>query len=54
MGAPGILGPLIRAEVGDTIQIHFKNNAKHPHSLHPHGVFYDKASEGAEHDDGSG
>lgn len=50
----GILGPLIRAEVGDTIQIHFKNNARHPHSLHPHGVFYDKASEGAEYDDGSG
>jgi len=50
----GILGPMIRAEVGDTIEIHFKNNAKHPHSLHPHGVFYDKASEGAEYDDGSG
>ncbi len=48
----GILGPMIRAEVGDTIQVHFKNNARHPHSLHPHGVFYDKQSEGADYDDG--
>src|SRR5262245_11854237 len=50
----GILGPMVRAEVGDTIQIVFKNNARHPHTLHPHGVFYDKSSEGADYDDGSG
>jgi hephaestin len=50
----GLLGPLIRAEVGDTIYVVFKNNAKHPHSLHPHGVSYDKASEGAQYDDGTG
>jgi FtsP/CotA-like multicopper oxidase with cupredoxin domain len=50
----GILGPMIRAEVGDTIQVVFRNNATHPHSLHPHGVFYDKASEGAEYEDGTG
>jgi FtsP/CotA-like multicopper oxidase with cupredoxin domain len=50
----GILGPMIRAEVGDTIQVIFRNNAKYPHSVHPHGVFYDKASEGARYDDGSG
>jgi FtsP/CotA-like multicopper oxidase with cupredoxin domain len=50
----GILGPLIRAEVGDTIKVVFKNNAKHPHTLHPHGVFYEKESEGAEYDDGTG
>jgi hephaestin len=50
----GILGPMIRAEVGDTIQITFKNNATHPHSMHPHGVIYDKASEGAQYDDGTG
>ena len=47
----GILGPLIRAEVGDTIKVIFRNNAQHPHSLHPHGVFYEKASEGAQYDD---
>ena len=43
----GILGPLIRAEVGDTIVVVYQNNAPFPSSLHPHGVFYDKDSEGA-------
>ena len=43
----GILGPLVRAEVGDTIKIVFRNNVSFPVSLHPHGVFYDKNSEGA-------
>ncbi|MGH9369536.1 MAG: multicopper oxidase domain-containing protein [Thermoanaerobaculia bacterium] len=50
----GMLGPLIRAEVGDTIRVVFKNNGKRPFSLHPHGVLYDKESEGAEYDDGTG
>ena len=35
----GILGPLLRGEVGDTIQVVFKNNASRPYSMHPHGVF---------------
>lgn len=48
----GLLGPLLHAEVGDTIKIVFKNNGSHPYSLHPHGVFYEKASEGAPYDDG--
>jgi hypothetical protein len=43
----GILGPVIRAEVGDTIVVDFLNRSKRPHSIHPHGVRYDKASEGA-------
>jgi FtsP/CotA-like multicopper oxidase with cupredoxin domain len=43
----GLLGPILRAEVGDTIKVFFKNNASHPYSMHPHGVFYDKASEGS-------
>jgi FtsP/CotA-like multicopper oxidase with cupredoxin domain len=47
----GILGPLIRAEVGDTIKFVFKNNASHPFSVHPHGVFYAKDSEGAGYQD---
>ncbi|HTE44310.1 MAG TPA: multicopper oxidase domain-containing protein [Gemmatimonadaceae bacterium] len=42
----GILGPLIRAEVGDTIKVVLRNNATRPYSLHPHGVFYRKDSEG--------
>jgi len=48
----GILGPLIRAEVGDTIKVVFKNNAHHPYSIHPHGLLYLKASEGAPYEDG--
>jgi FtsP/CotA-like multicopper oxidase with cupredoxin domain len=48
----GYLGPLVRAEVGDTIKIVFKNNLTFPASLHPHGVFYEKASEGAPYGDG--
>ena len=43
----GMLGPVIRAEVGDTIEIVFRNNAAQPYSMHPHGVFYEKDSEGA-------
>ena len=49
----GILGPILRAEVGDTIKIVFKNNATRPYSMHPHGVFYDKDSEGSPYDDGT-
>ena len=49
----GILGPVLRAEVGDTIRVIFKNNATRPYSMHPHGVFYEKGSEGSVYDDGS-
>lgn len=51
----GILGPVLRAEVGDTIKVVFRNNGTHPYSMHPHGVFYDKDSEGVAYDgNGSG
>ena len=43
----GILGPVLRAEVGDTIKVIFRNNATRPYSMHPHGVFYAKESEGS-------
>ncbi len=49
----GTLGPVIRAVVGDTIVVNFKNNTLFPASLHPHGVFYDKANEGAPYNDGT-
>ena len=49
----GMLGPLIRAEVGDTIRVVFKNNASRPYSMHPHGVLYEKAAEGAAYQDGT-
>ena len=49
----GFLGPLIRAEVGDTIKIVFRNNARFPAAVHPHGVLYKKDSEGALYNDGA-
>ena len=49
----GLVGPVLRAEVGDTIKVVFKNNATRPYSMHPHGVFYAKESEGTGYDDGS-
>ncbi|KAI8883010.1 Cupredoxin [Backusella circina FSU 941] len=36
--ALGIIGPIIRAEAGDRIEITFLNKAKYPHSLHPHAI----------------
>lgn len=44
----GILGPQLRAVVGDTLKIHFLNKTDRPLSMHPHGVMYDKDSEGAD------
>jgi hephaestin len=49
----GLLGPVIRAEVGDSIRIVFRNNATRPFSVHPHGVIYNKDSEGAPYADGT-
>jgi manganese oxidase len=48
----GMLGPVIRAEVGDTIIVTFRNNCSFPASIHPHGVFYDKKDEGSPYNDG--
>jgi manganese oxidase len=49
----GLLGPVIRAEVGDTIKVVFRNTCPFPASVHPHGVFYEKDSEGAPYNDGT-
>jgi manganese oxidase len=43
----GILGPIIRAEVGDEVVVDFLNRARVAHSMHPHGLRYDKNNEGA-------
>lgn len=43
----GILGPIIRAEVGDEVVVHFLNRTQRSHNIHPHGLRYDKNSEGA-------
>ena len=45
-----IPGPLIRAQVGDQLRIHFKNldTLRHePHSMHFHGVHYKPPSDGS-------
>lgn len=49
----GILGPVLRAEVGDTIRVVLRNHATRPYSLHPHGVFYAKNAEGMAYLDGT-
>jgi FtsP/CotA-like multicopper oxidase with cupredoxin domain len=47
------LGPTLYAEVGDTIEVVFRNDTPFPANMHPHGVSYDKANEGAPYDDGT-
>lgn len=43
-----MLGPIIRAEVGDTVIVHFRNNAPSgSYGMHPHGFRYTKNNEGA-------
>jgi manganese oxidase len=49
----GFLGPVIQAEVGDTIVVHFRNNTPFRTGMHPHGVRYAKSSEGALYSDGT-
>jgi manganese oxidase len=43
----GILGPIIRAEVGDEIIVDFLNRSRDGHDMHPHGLRYDKRDEGS-------
>ena len=46
----GVPGPLIRARVGDTINVHFKNlepAGGSSHSMHFHGVRYPPSSDGS-------
>jgi FtsP/CotA-like multicopper oxidase with cupredoxin domain len=50
----GILGPLIRAEVGDSIRVVFRNNTHLSVTMHPHGLEYKKDAEGAGYNDGTG
>lgn len=43
----GILGPVLRGVVGETLAVTFLNRTPQPLSMHPHGVLYDKDNEGA-------
>jgi hypothetical protein len=45
-------GPVIKAEVGDTLLVTFANKADKVYSILPHGVLYDKASDAAPNIDG--
>ncbi|XP_061082766.1 coagulation factor V [Conger conger] len=49
----GLLGPVIKAEVDQTIMVVFRNLATRPYSLHAHGVSYSKQMEGLKYDDDS-
>jgi manganese oxidase len=49
----GLMGPILYAEVGDTIKVVFRNHATHAFGMHPHGVEYTKDSEGADYNDGT-
>ncbi|XP_012498312.1 PREDICTED: LOW QUALITY PROTEIN: ceruloplasmin-like [Propithecus coquereli] len=43
----GILGPVIKAEVGQIIRVTFYNNASLPLSMQPRGLRYSKSNEGS-------
>uniref|UniRef100_M4A5L1 Coagulation factor VIII-like n=1 Tax=Xiphophorus maculatus TaxID=8083 RepID=M4A5L1_XIPMA len=47
----GIQGPVIVAQAGERVVIHFKNLASQPYSISPVGITYWKQSEGAGYDD---
>ncbi|GIL67814.1 hypothetical protein Vafri_21091 [Volvox africanus] len=49
----GLLGPILRAEVGDTMKVVFRNRARVSVTVHPHGLRYTKANEGSPYADGS-
>jgi hephaestin len=53
----GVMGPALRAAVGDTLKVTFKNmlpkDGGASVSMHPHGVLYDKSSEGSPYADGA-
>ncbi|XP_068181094.1 coagulation factor VIII isoform X2 [Antennarius striatus] len=50
----GILGPVIVAQAGERVVVHFKNLASQPYSISPVGITYWKQSEGVGYDDSTG
>ena len=40
----GLLGPVLRAAVGDSLRVTLRNRTPAPATVHPHGVLYAKAS----------
>jgi FtsP/CotA-like multicopper oxidase with cupredoxin domain len=47
LGPPSIPGPLLQAQTGDTIVVHFRNETGVPVTMHPHGIFYTHDMDGA-------
>jgi FtsP/CotA-like multicopper oxidase with cupredoxin domain len=47
MGPASIPGPLLEAEVGDTVVVHFENSLPVPVTMHPHGIHYTAEMDGA-------
>ncbi|XP_056456329.1 coagulation factor VIII [Gadus chalcogrammus] len=50
----GLQGPVIRAQAGDRLVVHFKNLASESFSISPVGITYWKQSEGAGYEDSTG
>lgn len=50
----GILGPVLRGTTGEYLAVTFLNRSWRPLSMHPHGVKYDKDSEGTFYKSDSG
>jgi FtsP/CotA-like multicopper oxidase with cupredoxin domain len=46
-GPATIPGPLIEAEVGDAVVVHFRNGLSTPVTMHPHGIHYPQEMDGA-------
>ncbi len=47
IGPPSMPGPVLEAEVGDTLVVNFRNKTNAPVTVHPHGVFYTEDMDGA-------
>jgi FtsP/CotA-like multicopper oxidase with cupredoxin domain len=47
IGPAQIPGPLIEAEIGDTVVVHFRNKLDVPVTIHPHGILYSDDMDGA-------
>lgn len=49
----GLMGPILRVRVGEAMKIHFRNGGAEELTMHTHGLFYAKDSEGAPYNDGT-
>lgn len=47
LGPAKVPGPLLEANVGETITVHFRNRTPTPVTMHPHGVMYSVDMDGA-------